>query len=260
MLPGGVFIKMWNYNSIIKRLKKNNTIEIIMAGKIESGHPLYILQCGTGNKKILFSCGIHGDEPAGVEAVLRYIEMGEGGRVAGEGINKWYNKYQFTIFPCINPTGIEKGTRENIKGIDLNREFGGNEPPEEVRILQCAVEGRQFDLYIDFHEDADGTGFYLYEVINKKGTSIGEKIIETMSKKYPIDMRERIDGFPNCGGVICPQKGKTRFPVSRKNIPLPLYLYLHGTKHCLTLESPSAFPMEDRVTMHLSALELILKL
>lgn len=82
MLPDGVFIKMWNYDSIIKRLKKNNTIDIIMAGKIESGHPLYILQYGIGSKKILLSAGIHGDELTGVEALLRFLEVGEGGRGA----------------------------------------------------------------------------------------------------------------------------------------------------------------------------------
>lgn len=53
-------------------------------------------------------------------------------------------------------------------GIDLNRRFGSENPPEEVSIIQSALEVRQFDLYIDLHEDVEGEGFYLYEVLGKR--------------------------------------------------------------------------------------------
>lgn len=254
---------MWNYTSIIKRLNKTNIADIIMMGETEAGYPVYMLHCGNGNKKVILSAGMHGDEPAGVEAILRFLEDGT---AANSCIQEWYNKFQFTILPCINPSGIEQGTRENISGIDLNRKFGGKDLPEEVRILQRALEGRTFDLHIDFHEDVDGTGFYLYEVFDKNGNGIGKEIIKAMSLQYPIDLRTQIDGFPNCGGVICPpirntsKTGGKRIYLNRRNIPLPLYLYFHGTRHCITIESPSTFPMEDRVEGHLSALEIILSL
>lgn len=33
-----------------------------------------------------------------------------------------------------------------------------------------------------------------------------------------FDLRDRIDGFNNCGGVICPQKEEKTFPVKRSNL------------------------------------------
>src|SRR3990172_9734506 len=173
---------MWDYTSITKRLNSIRDIQVTLIVSLESGHPIYMLQCGEGEKGVFLSAGMHGDEPAGVEALLRFIELSS--RKTGEGIKKGYKKYQFTIIPCMNPTGIEKGIRENIKGTDLNRKFGGRagkDTPEEVMIVQRAVEGKRFDLYIDFHEDIEVEGFYLYEVLHKGGICIGEKIIADMS-------------------------------------------------------------------------------
>ena len=251
---------MLDYNSITKRLNSIRDVQVALIERLESGHPIYMLQCGEGDKSVFLSAGMHGDEPAGVEALIRFLE---GSGDTGEGIKKWYDKYQFTIIPCINPAGIEKGTRENIKGVDLNRKFGGRagkDTPEEVMIVQRAVEGKRFDLYIDFHEDIEGEGFYLYEILHKGGICIGEKIIAEMSTKYTIDLRDRIDGFHNCGGVICPQKEEKKFPIRRKDLPLPLYLYMKGTRYCITMESPTIFPWENRVAMHIKALEIALTL
>ncbi len=89
---------------------------------------------------------------------------------------------------------------------------------------------------------------------------IGGEIIADMSLRYKIDLRDRIDGFNNCHGVICPQKEEKVFPVKRSNLPLPLYMYLKGTRYCLTMESPTVFPWEDRVEMHLKAIEITLTL
>ena len=215
-----------------------------------------MISYGDGDKSVVLSAGIHGDEPAGVETILRFLEGGWGG--FDKGIRKWDRKYRFTVFPCTNPTGYESGKRENDMGTDLNRKFGSKNPPEEVSIIQSAVEGRRLDLYMDLHEDIDGEGFYLYEVLRKGSNNFAEEIIKDISGKYPIDSRERIDGFPNCGGVICPQKEGKRFHVKRNDLPLPLYLHLHGTPHCFTFESPAQFPVEERIEMHLMAIEAVL--
>ncbi|MBI5192302.1 MAG: hypothetical protein HZA08_02535 [Nitrospirae bacterium] len=52
-----------------------------------------------------------------------------------------------------------------------------------------------------------------------------------------------------------PAEGKKVFPVKRNNLPFPLYMYLKGTRYCLTMEPPTVFPWEDRVAMHLKAIE-----
>jgi len=246
-----------DYDTLIRRISNISRIQSLVIGRLESGHPIYGVTSGTGDKKVILSSGIHGDEPAGVEAILRFLE-GYGDSL-NAGIQRWEKEYQFTVFPCTNPTGYERGTRENACGIDLNRRFGSKKgPPEEVAIIQRALKGQQFVLYMDFHEDTDGEGFYLYEVLYEEKDHLAEEIIESISHRYPIDLRESIDGFPNCGGVICPQRDEKRFPFKRVDLPLPLYLYLHGVRHCFTIESPTRLPMEDRVGMHLMALETVL--
>ena len=247
---------MRDYDTLIKRINNISWVQPLVIGRLDPDDPIYMISCGAGDKKIVLSSGIHGDEPAGVEAILRFLEGYEDSLNAG--IQRWEKEYQFTVFPCTNPTGYERGTRENAFGIDLNRRFGSKGPPEEVAIIQRALKGQQFAIYMDFHEDTDGEGFYLYEVLHEEKDHLAEEIIETLSHQYPIDLRDRIDGFPNCGGVICPQRDEKGFPFKRVDLPLPLYLYLHGVRHCFTIESPTRLPMEERVGMHLMALEVVL--
>lgn len=54
---------------------------------------------------------IHGDEPAGI-AIARILAS----RRAPPGVDLW-------IVPDMNPDGVAAGTRENARGVDLNRNF-----------------------------------------------------------------------------------------------------------------------------------------
>ena len=75
----------------------------------------------------MISAGIHGDEPGGIETILKFFE------------NKFYSKYkdswELTFLPCINPYGYDFGTRENHQRKDLNRLFKIEEPPLEVLFI-----------------------------------------------------------------------------------------------------------------------------
>ncbi len=74
------------------------------------------------------------------------------------------SRFAFTIFPCNNPTGWERDTRENADGIDLNRTFNVRKPPAEAAIISSALQGNCFDLIFEMHEDIDAPGLYLYEI------------------------------------------------------------------------------------------------
>ncbi len=65
---------MWDYNSITKRLNSILDVQVELISRLESGHPVYMLQYGEGDKSVFLSAGMHGDEPAGVEALLRFLE------------------------------------------------------------------------------------------------------------------------------------------------------------------------------------------
>ena len=65
---------------------------------------------------ICIVAGVHGDEPDGVLSALEFA------RRFARSPNLTDN-YSLTIYPCINPTGYQRMTRENLNGKDLNREF-----------------------------------------------------------------------------------------------------------------------------------------
>ena len=113
--------KLKSFDSILNRLKKifpqNNCIETVHTLRANyKTYPLLKIVTGNGNfRRALISAGIHGDEPAGIEAILKFLE------------NKSYDIYkktwEITFLPCINPYGYEFGTREIHQRKDLNRLF-----------------------------------------------------------------------------------------------------------------------------------------
>jgi protein MpaA len=111
-----------------------------VAGSSVEGRPIDCLVLGDGADGVLIMATIHGNEPAGTPLVNRLIkhltakpELLQGRRVV--------------LMPVANPDGLAQGTRRNVNGVDLNRNFpasnfdtGGNHgsrplsEPESVAI------------------------------------------------------------------------------------------------------------------------------
>ncbi|MBI5197464.1 MAG: M14 family metallocarboxypeptidase [Nitrospirae bacterium] len=242
--------------SISKRLPEAVYSAIGSTGAHSPDYEMAMMTLGRGPRQVCLAAGTHGDEPAGVEGVVRFLEKLADG--------EWERRLDLrsttlTILPCNNPSGLERKTRENTSGIDLNRRFGSQEIPSEVAAIQMALAGKTFDLFADFHEDTDGEGFYLYEIFrpNRDARAIGQDIVNLLSQRWNPDRREEIDGFENRHGVIRPEIPRTP-PLQGVGLPLPVYLYFLGAGHCITLETPTSVPFEDRVQMHLLGLEAIL--
>lgn len=101
---------------------------------------------------VLVSAGIHGEEPAGVFAILEFMRR---------YMRKYLDRFSFYVFPCINPFGFERGIRGNKDGFDLNRQFEDNDPPTEVALLKQTLGslGERFMFALDIHEiDPDYAG------------------------------------------------------------------------------------------------------
>lgn len=206
---------------------------------------------GSGKMRVMLNAGIHGDEPATVEAIIRFIEMNRDNQ---ELLSRFY----FNIFPCNNPTGYELNTRENWAGVDLNREFAARRPAPEAKIIMDALEGRCFGLVFEMHEDIDAPGFYLYEICDNPEEHVGEKIVEVVREAgYPVDLRDEIEGMPAEGGIIRRSVKIEKFRKTR--VPQAIYIYRVCGGHVLTLEPPVAvLPLEDRVKITLMALGVVL--
>lgn len=207
---------------------------------------------GPGRANVLINAGIHGDEPAGVEAAVRFVE-----RAARE--EALHSRFSFVIFPCNNPTGYELDTRENWRGIDLNRQFNVRRPEPEARMISETLKGQCFDLVFEMHEDIDSHGLYLYEISEDENACVGELIIEAAaSAGYPVNLGECIEGLPALGGVIRRSIDIKGFRKTR--LPQAIYIYRTCGGHVITLEPPaSVLPLEDRVRIELMALDIALE-
>jgi hypothetical protein len=139
--------------------------------------------------------GIHGDEPEGVHALVRFIKLLEAKPEVAAG-------YYLSIYPISNPTGFEDGTRFSRRGKDLNREFWRNSVEPEVRILEAELQARSFQGIISLHTDDTSHGFYGYA----RGATLTKSLIEpallAAEQFLPRDERPIIDGFPARNGVI----------------------------------------------------------
>ncbi|MBM3216917.1 M14 family metallocarboxypeptidase, partial [Candidatus Poribacteria bacterium] len=193
---------------------------------------------------ILVFGGTHGDEPAGVEAALAFIETGHA---------PWLDRLRFEVVPCLNPWGYVHESRHNRQDIDLNWAFDRENLPE-IAAVRALVAGRRFEAFIDLHEDWESPGYYLYE-LRRDGEPVGPEITRRAAKVCPIDTRPEIEGMEALNGVILPPDTRA---ADRRGAGIPIALFQRHTSHLVTSETPSSLALEPRVRAHEIALETII--
>ncbi len=238
------------YDEVVFRFK--NALpekHLLTSTNIQTGstqYQLYTLVLGKGNpRRALISAGIHGDEPGGVETLLKFLEQKE--------YENYINEWEFTLLPCINPSGLNAGTRENAEAIDLNRKFREANPPEEVQYAQSFFD-KPFDLDIELHEDYDSPGYYLFQKEDEPVSPLGRSILDEVAKIMPLNISEEIEELPADNGLLA----RLSDPEEMDWWPMALYAYSRGCKKIVTLETATSFPMETRVRAHLKAIEIAL--
>ena len=246
-----------NYETLIDRLHNiaaKPNAQLLQIGEFEAcgkSYPMFCVRIGkdaSAKKRVMINAGIHGDEPGGVEAALAFMD-----RIAtADGLR---DRFDFTVLPCNNPTGWERNTRENVNGIDLNREFNAPKPAPEAGIISKTLQGKCFDLIFEMHEDVDCPGFYMYEIAEDPAAYIGEQIIEAAeSIGCPINRDECIEGTPAANGLIRPKIAKFR----KTRLPLAIFAWRTCGGHVITLEPVTGLSIEKRVQIQLIALTIAL--
>lgn len=239
---------MRDYNEIVKRAESLSSrgLHVQVLDRI-AGYPVYCVSAGSDPSLpvIYVNGGTHGDEPAGTEGALAFLEM---------GCERWVNQFRFFVIPCLNPYGYVHNTRSNAQNVDINWAFLRDDAPE-IALIKRIIHGRCFAAVMDLHEDWESPGYYLYEQVRGRPPA-GPRIALRVSEDCPLNTQTKIEGEVARNGVIFPdlQAEKRRLG---GGVPIVLFKQKY-TDRLITSETPSTLAMEVRVRAHLVALETML--
>jgi hypothetical protein len=209
------------------------------------GYPWFTLTRETDRHAptVLLSGGMHGEESAGVEGVTGWLESGRAERYP----------VNWLVFPCINPYGWERNQRRNRQRRDINRQFRQPHNTPEAALIHQLVRGRRFLFSMEFHEDVDATGFYLYE-LRRQPPYLGEKILRAVSRVVPINRDPIIDGQHATGHGLIRREAEGNLWRTRRRWPMAYHLFENCTDHILGTESAIHLPLARRAQAHQVAL------
>lgn len=200
-------------------------------GHDDGGRPLVLVRTpafDTAHPSLLITAGVHGYEPSGVLAALRFLEA-SAKRCAGQ--------LNLAIFPCVSPWAYVHDQRWNAQALDPNRMFVPDSEAVECAAFMRALRGldQTFDAAIDLHEtrDADlalnalrdqrfgieSTGVYAFDTVpdgayvivsqtqdaafDREQIRYGRAVLDAIGSRSPIATDPFIlGGIPNQNGVV----------------------------------------------------------
>ncbi len=191
--------------------------------------------------KIGFFATVHGDEPAGLHALIDFLEMLFRDPMLGRD-------YDLRFYPLCNPTGFVDETRSSRGGVDLNREFWKNSSEPEIKILEAEIRSQKFDGLIALHSDDTSEGVYGFV----KGATLTEHLLKpslgAAAQLLPTNFSSQIDGFHAVEGII-----RSGYPGILSAPP-----GTHPEPFEIVLETPALAPLELQQKSFVLALTAIL--
>ncbi|WP_264521042.1 M14 metallopeptidase family protein [Flavobacterium sp. N1994] len=130
----------------IEPLLEKYSTEIV--GQSVLGKPIYKIELGTGNTRILLWSQMHGNESTTTKALFDFLKLLH---TKSELSNKLLSEFTFCMLPMLNPDGAELYTRENANTIDLNRDAQNLSQPESI-ILRKTFEAFQPNYCYNLHD------------------------------------------------------------------------------------------------------------
>jgi murein peptide amidase A len=184
---------------------------------------------------------IHGDEPAGAHAAVRFLtEMATQPELA--------ENFLLQIYPVCNPTGFEDNTRQSRRGRDLNREFWKQSVEAEVEILEHELRTCHFNGIIQLHADDTSEGMYGFVRGHTLTENLLRPALREAEKIIPRNIQATIDGFAARDGIIYDHyDGVLAAPAQMEPVPFEIIL-----------ETPHGAAMELQIEALVVALKTIL--
>lgn len=140
---------------------QSERVEIEVIGETALGRPLHLVKIGdpaprtredlaeSNEPVVLFACTVHGNEPAGREACLRWLR--DLAFTTDPTLVKQLQEQTILFIPTANPDGRAANTRGNSRGTDINRDHL-NLQTEEAQAMARVVRDWQPDAAVDLHE------------------------------------------------------------------------------------------------------------
>lgn len=191
--------------------------------------------------RVLITAGMHGDEPAGVEAAVALIRL-----LASEQKPKVFSHVAIDLVPWVNPWGFQHLSRENAESKDINRDFNRLKTFEAASLV-AAVESQHYDVALDLHESSDDDGFMVFTY---QGVLSPDPIVQRLIEAgYPVSGARTNRRYANGVETLrAPTSGAT-YSWSQRMI------VTHQPLISWTLESPDQWPESRRVAFHMAAVE-----
>ncbi len=215
--------------------------------------PITMITCepdGPARFRVLLTGGVHGNEPAGAEALLQFAEDLAQGSAA-------YSETAFDIIPVVNPWGWVHRRRRNAEDRDLNRDFASFNAPES-RIIKSRFDSSAYNLMVDLHEDSHVSGFYFYRLAHPNDALCQTIIERVRNAGHPIHHGRVSKIFQARDGVISCALWSLRLARAIRQLSLSNYCRLQGRPQSFLFETPSRLPLDARVAMHRIALDALL--
>lgn len=161
---------------------------VTVYGQSELGKDLYSIDIGDASKeRIVITGGLHaGDEPAGVGGALDFAY-----KVSGDSeYASLLDDFSFSIYPCANPDGYELSSRENAKGIDVNRVFHPDSEAVEAQHLMESLHSIDYCAHFDLHEGYYmdlSEGFFIFSQDSGCENEIAQAAINATKNTFPTE-------------------------------------------------------------------------
>ncbi|MBN2384306.1 hypothetical protein JXQ70_15625 [bacterium] len=135
-------------------------------GQSTEGRSIYVMEITdnplldeTNEAEVRLIGNIHGDEYISMELMMLMIQHLTDNYGSDLEITNLVNNREIWIQPSVNPDGHEHGTRENINGVDMNRNhgymwnYGGSGPFSEIELQRFREYSlmRNFSMSLTFH-------------------------------------------------------------------------------------------------------------
>ena len=224
------FLSDWQNQAAERGFESETLVEV-------GGFPILASSKGDPSKPTVYlSAGVHGDEPAGPQALLALL---------GEGF--FDDRFHWLICPVLNPTGLTAQMRENADGIDLNRDYCLCKSEEVCRHISWLKKQEVPQLFLSLHEDWESSGFYFYEINLRDKASFHREILASAAPIFPPEPETVIDDHEvtEPGWIY-----HSEHPDLPEGWPEAIFLAKLGCPLSLTFETPSQGALESRITCH----------